>query len=132
MICNYADDNHLVNESNCIDTLKDSIEKDARRPISWFDNNCMDAYPDTFQFISLGRFGWPDIYDIYLGGGNATPPSASIKLLGVTLNSSLQYDTHISKLGSKAPNQIAVSLRTNPLFHAIIHIVQCPRCFVVN
>ena len=45
MICNYADNNHLVNESNCIDTLKVSLEKDAHRAISWFDNNYMDANP---------------------------------------------------------------------------------------
>ena len=57
MICNYADDNHLVNESNCIDTLKVSLEKDAHRAISWFDNDYMDANPDKFQCISLDRFG---------------------------------------------------------------------------
>ena len=61
MICNYADDNHLVNESNCIDTLKVSLEKDAHRAISWFDYNYMDANPDKFQCISLDRFGRPPI-----------------------------------------------------------------------
>ena len=53
IICNYADHNHLVNENNCIDTLKNSLEKDAHRAISWFDNNYMDANPDKFQCISL-------------------------------------------------------------------------------
>ena len=33
IICNYADDNHLVNENNCMDTLKNSLEKDAHRAI---------------------------------------------------------------------------------------------------
>ena len=31
MICNYAEDNHLVNENNLIDTLKNWLEKDAHR-----------------------------------------------------------------------------------------------------
>ena len=35
MICNYADNNHLVNESNPVDTLKVSLEKDAHCAISW-------------------------------------------------------------------------------------------------
>ena len=39
MICNYAEDNHPVMESNCTDELKVSLEKDAQRAISWFDNN---------------------------------------------------------------------------------------------
>ena len=113
MICNYADDNHLVNENNCIDTLKNSLEKDAHRAISWFDNNYMDANPDKFQCISLGRppqcisldrFGRPPI-SISVEG-NTIPSSDSIKVLGVTLDSSLQYNTHISNLCSKASTQI--------------------------
>ena len=76
MICNYADDNHLVNESNCIGTLKVSLEKDVHRAISWFDNNYMDANPDKFQCISLDRFGRPPI-SISVEG-NTTPSSDSI------------------------------------------------------
>ena len=53
IIFNYADDNHLVNESNSVDTLKVSLEKDAHRAISWFGTNYMDANPDKFQCISL-------------------------------------------------------------------------------
>ena len=53
MICNYADDNHLANENNCMNTLKNSLEKDAHHKISWFDDKYMDANPDKFQCISL-------------------------------------------------------------------------------
>ena len=76
MICNYADDNHLVNESNCIGTLKVSLENDVHRAISWIDNNYMDANPDKFQCISLDRFGRPPI-SISVEG-NTTPSSDSI------------------------------------------------------
>ena len=104
MICNYADDNHIVNESNSVDALKVSLEKDAHRAISWFDNNYMDANPDKFQCISLDRFGRPPI-SISVDG-NTIPSSDSIKVLGVTLDNSLQYDIHISNLCSKASIQI--------------------------
>ena len=57
MICNYADDNNLLNESNCFDALKVLLKKGAHRAISWFDNNYMDANPDKFQCISFDRFG---------------------------------------------------------------------------
>ena len=62
IFCNYADDNHLVKENNCVDELKVSLEKDTQRAISWFDKNYMDANPDKFQCISLNRFGRPPIY----------------------------------------------------------------------
>ena len=104
IICNYADDNHLVNESNSVDTLKVSLERDAHRAIAWFDNNYMDANPDKFQCISLDRFGRPPI-SISVDG-NTIPSSDSIKVLGVTLDNSLQYDIHISILCSKASIQI--------------------------
>ena len=103
-ICNYADDNQLVNESNSVDTLKVSLGKDAHRAISWFDNNHMDANPDKFQCISLDRFGWPPI-SISVDG-NTIPSSDSIEVLGVTLDNSLQYTIHISILCSKASIQI--------------------------
>ena len=99
MICNYADNNDLVNESNCIDTLKVSLEKDAHRAISWFDNNYMNANLDKFQCISLDRFGRPPISMSV--EGNTTPSSDSIKVPGVTLDSNPQHDTHISNLCSK-------------------------------
>ena len=90
MICNYADDNHLMNENNCID-LKNSFGKDAHRAILWFDNNYMDANPDKFQCISLDRFGRPPI-SISVEG-NTIPSSDGIKVLGVTLDKNLQYNT---------------------------------------
>ena len=64
----------------------------------------MDANPDKFQCISLDRFGRPPI-SISIEG-NTIPSSDNIKVLGVTLDSSLKYDTHISNLCSKASIQI--------------------------
>ena len=67
------------------------------------DNNYMDANPDKFQCISLDRFGRPPLS--ILVDGNTIPSSDSIKVLGVTLYNSLQYDIHISNLCSKASIQ---------------------------
>ena len=103
-LCNYADGNHLMNESNCIDTLNVSLEKDARRTISWFDDNYIDAHPDKSQCISLDKFGRPPV-SISVDR-NTIPSSDSIEVLGVTLDSILQYDTYISNLCSNAWIQI--------------------------
>ena len=98
MMCNYTDDNHLVKEST--DEVRVSLEKDAQRAILWFDDNCMDANPDKFKCFSLDWFGRPPV-SISIEG-NTIPSSFSIKVLGVTLDSGLKYDTHISHLCSKA------------------------------
>ena len=92
----------------------------------------------------LDRFGRPPI-SISVDG-NTNPTSDSVIVPGVTLDSSLQYDTHISILCPKAPIQINVLKRmgkylntdcrillcTNPLFHMIFHIARFPGCFVGN
>ena len=93
MIRSYADDNHSVNESNCIDTLKVSVEQNAHPAISCFDDNYMDANPNKSQVWQASSISVE---------GNTIPSSDSIKVLDVTLDSSLQYDTHISNLCSKA------------------------------
>ena len=64
----------------------------------------MDATPDKFKCISLTRFGRPPI-SISVEG-NIIPSSDTYKVLGVTLDCSLQYDTHVSKLCSNASIQI--------------------------
>ena len=48
---------------------------------------------------------WQASY-ICLGWGNTIPSSDSIEVLGVAMDSSLKYDTHISNLCSKASIQI--------------------------
>ena len=92
ILFDYLFEFHIVNESNCIDTLKVSLEKDAHCAISWFDNNYMDANPDKFQGISLDRFGRPPMSIAV--ERNTIPSFDSIKVLGVTLDISLQNDTH--------------------------------------
>ena len=64
----------------------------------------MDTNPDKFQCISLDRFGRPPT-SISIEG-NTIPSSNSIKVLGVTLDSSLKYNKHISNLCFKASIQI--------------------------
>ena len=64
----------------------------------------MDANRDKFQCISLDRFDRPPIYISV--EGNTIPSSDCIKVLGVTLDKDLQYNTHNSNLCSKASTQI--------------------------
>ena len=138
MICSCADNNDLVNENDCIDTLKVSLEKDAHRAISWFDNNYMNANLDKFQCISLDRFGRPPISLSAEG-----TLSHLLTVLKCQMNSCPQHDTHISNLcprhqfksmpWKESENiyiRITVLLCTKPLFHPIFHIVRCPGCFV--
>lgn len=103
-ICNYADDNHLVNENYSIDILKDTLQQDCWLALSWFGDNYMDANPDKFQCIFLDRFGkQPPAISIE---GNDILSSDKIKVLGVTLDNNLCYDKHVAILCTRASFQI--------------------------
>ena len=65
----------------------------------------MDANPDKFSVHFSWRV-WQATYISISVEGNAIPSSESIKVLGVTLDSSLQCDIHISNLCSNASIQI--------------------------
>ena len=46
---NYADDNHICNENENLEILKDHIESDAMTAINWFDKNQTTANTDKFK-----------------------------------------------------------------------------------
>ena len=102
--CSYADDNHLSNDNTCIATLKSTLEQDADRSISWFDDNGMNANADKFQCIALDRNGKIPL-SISVQGRDI-PSSDKIKVLGVTLDSKLRFDPHVSSICAKASIQI--------------------------
>ena len=99
-IYNYADDNHLSTHSKCLSSLIPIIESDSEKALSWFKNNSMDANADKFQFLAMNRNGLvPSSIKIQ---DHTIVSSDNIKVLGVTLDSKLKFDDHISKICSNA------------------------------
>ena len=115
-LCNYADDNYLCNDNNCTVTLKKSLEDDSARAICWFDYNGLNAHADKFNFIAMDRNGQiPLSISVQ---GNTLSSSDNIKVLGVILDSNLRFDIHVSKLCSKASNQINVLKRLSKFLNS--------------
>ena len=52
---NYADDNTLSYADQDYNTLINILEKESSILIEWFNFNCMQANPDKFQAIAVGR-----------------------------------------------------------------------------
>ena len=108
-ICNYADDNHLSNHSKCLATLQKSLENDSSAALSWFEENSMKANADKFQCMSLTR-GIELPFSISLQG-NIISSCPEIKVLGVTLDAELNFNSHISNICSTASRQINILKR---------------------
>ena len=92
------------------DVLINSLVEDSVSLISWFDFNCMQANPDKFQAIAVGKKTHDKQPVFNIGNINITCDD-SVKLLGVDIDFSLKFDLHISNLCRKAAQQINIMKR---------------------
>ena len=104
-LCNFSDDNTLYTCNTNIQTVLNRLTNDTNRIIEWFSHNSMIANPEKFQLMFLGKnLNYDELFitldkDILL-------PTAEVKLLGVTLDNSLNFKTHVKSMCAKAVNRI--------------------------
>ena len=107
-ICNFADDNTIYACENTIEEVLYKLKIDVKNIITWFNNNAMVANPDKFQFMVLGK----NVNDkISITIENITLESIkTVKLLGINIDSKLNFKEHIKTMIKAANN------KTNALF----------------
>jgi hypothetical protein len=107
---NYADDNTLSHPGPDLNGLVKSLEKKSAILIDWFANNNMKANPDKFQAIAIGKKSKNGDIKFNLDG-NEILCEIEVKLLGVTIDCQLKFNTHISEICRKASRQLNVLKR---------------------
>ena len=93
-----------------MDTVKQTLENDSMTLIQWFSDNKMEASPDNFQAISLGKKTHNSNISFTLDGSKFKRDE-EVKLLGVTIDFRLNFDTHIFIICRKASRQLNVLKR---------------------
>ena len=109
-IYNYADDDTLSYSHTCLSTTKSVLVSESKKAITWFGDNKMQANPDNFQAIMLGVDGHENCTSLFIGGSEIKCED-SVKLLWVTFDFMLNFETHVSDICRKAARQINVLLR---------------------
>jgi hypothetical protein len=107
---NYADDNTLSYGSNSVDDVIETLEEQSAILIKWFTENHMQANPDKFQAISIGRKTHEKNLSFMLQG-NKIDCEDEVKLLGVTFDFKLTFNSHVSHICKKASQQLNVLKR---------------------
>jgi len=107
---NYADDNTLSCSDANIYNVIESLESDSQSLINWFSDNHMQANPDKFQAMAIGKKTKDQNINFNLNGSTISCDE-SVKLLGVTIDFKLKFDKHISSICKKASSQLNVLKR---------------------
>ena len=107
---NYADDNTLSYSNTNIDKLVNVLENDSKILINWFSDNQMQANPDKFQAIAIGKKTHDANISFNLND-NIIKCDDEVKLLGVTFDFMLNFKSHVSNICKKASRQLNVLKR---------------------
>ena len=98
-ICNFADDNTIYSCGNNLDRIIIDLEEDLCQALEWFESNRLVANPSKFQMMLLG-IKRNDKLCMEINGATVCP-SASVKLLGITIDAGLKFDQHVKTLCQK-------------------------------
>ena len=109
---NFADDNTLSSFARTIKNLVRTLESESSCAINWFRDNNMIVNPDKFQAILLDKRN----SDLHLNE-NITIDKENIKvvpnvkMLGVHIDSKLNFNLHIDIICKYASNQLNALVR---------------------
>ena len=98
-VCNFADDNTIYACRQNLDSVASNIESDMKAAIRWYKNNEMVANPEKFQLMFIGLKD--DIKLCIDINGIVVQMTDSVKLLGVTIDSMLNFNQHVQSICKK-------------------------------
>ena len=109
-IYNYVDDNTLPYSNKILQTTMVVLENESTDVIGWFIGNKMQANPDKFQAIMLGKLDFENCKSLNICG-STIQCEGTVKLLGVTFDYMLNFEAHIANICMRQARQINVLLR---------------------
>ena len=107
---NYADDNTLSMSCADFNLLIDSLVDDSKSLIEWFDFNCMQANPENFQALAVGK-KTHEKQPVFKIGNIDIKCNESVIFLGVDIDFRLRFEEHIANLCRKAAQQVNIMKR---------------------
>ena len=109
LMSNYADDNSPYEFNYTPEEVITQLEEDANVLISWFKNNYLKPNPDKWHLL-LSEIGDDHCVKI---GQDLISNSATEKVLGVTFDNKLNFNSHINKLCKKAIQKLYALARVS-------------------
>ena len=107
-ICNYADDSTLYSTGKDLNRIRKNFEVDFMILDQWFHENHMTLNPGKYHYMVIGS---GDLSHEIMLNNNKITSSNEEKLLGIFLDSKLNFKSHIGSLCRKADQKINALVR---------------------
>ena len=108
----FAGDHTLSAAKKNLEDLKIIFNKESEKAIKWLNKNEMIVNPSKFQAIVLAK-SRETISTTFHINDKEIESKDSIKLLGITIDDKLNFNSHISKLCNRASRQLNTLFRFN-------------------
>ena len=92
---NYADDNTVSYSHKDIETPKETIISECFKLLNWFVDNQMQANPEKFQAISVGKKTHSAMTNIEIADVTISFAD-NVKLLGIELDYKLDFEVQVT------------------------------------
>ena len=103
-VCNFADDNTIYAFDDNIETILRLLKGDINNALEWFKCNQMAANPEKFQVLFMGlEIGQKLNLEI---NGISIRTTEDVKLLGITIDSKLQFQSHVEGICKTASKKV--------------------------
>ena len=110
-IYNYADDNCISYSHRNVDCIKSVLSDEITALMTWFKLNSLEANPNKFQSMLVSPNA-PKDNDLQIEvSDNVITATSTMKILGMHIDSKLNFNGHIAFLCTKAGRQLNVLQR---------------------
>ena len=109
ILSNFADDNTLTAIAGSIDEVKKLLKEESAIAVKWYTDNDLKVNTSKFQTMLLGSNDTTDFSVEVMG--NSIEQTHSTRLLGISIDKNLAFDSHVSELCKKVATQLAVLTR---------------------
>ena len=110
----YADDHQIYEIGENLHTVNCKLNENAAKASYWYESNLLKGNLAKYQTMTIRNKQGSDSVCVNVQG-NDIESSDSLKLLGVTIDSKMNFNDHINIVSRKASQRVGVIMRLRKL-----------------
>ena len=110
----YADDHQIYEAGKALANVKPSLSRNAEKASKWYEDNMLKGNYSKYKTMAMRNKTERTNLTMNIQGSQSES-TEKLNLLGVTIDSKLNFDHHISNVCKKASQSIGVLMRLKNL-----------------